>query len=204
MSEAGKLSRIPFRARDEAMIADTAGWMKLLGIVTMVSGVIAVAMTVLLSSVLGAVLAAARDRPDELVERAREGAREAEARVESRQGGSLTPRQRESFERMERSLPNLPSFLRRNQWSLYGLPVAGLILGCLSIASGYFLNGASDDLRHAARSDLADQDKIASGLSKVATYFKIVVANAVITALVSTVALVSFAAQMGLLADTSR
>jgi type II secretory pathway pseudopilin PulG len=166
--------------------------------------VIAVLTTVLLASVLGAVLAAAADRPAELVARAREGAQEAAARTEARQGGTLTTGQRESFERIERALPNLPAFLRRNQWSLYGLPVAGLILAGLSIASGYFLHSAGDELRQVARTDLADQDLMASGLTKVSTYFKLVVANAVITALVSTVAIVSFAAQLGLLSQTSR
>jgi type II secretory pathway pseudopilin PulG len=204
MSVAAKVSRIPFRARDEAMIADMAGWMKFLGIVTIVAGVIAVLTTVLLASVLGAVLAAAADRPAELVARAREGAQEAAARTEARQGGTLTTGQRESFERIERALPNLPAFLRRNQWSLYGLPVAGLILAGLSISSGYFLHSAGDELRQVARTDLADQDLMASGLTKVSTYFKLVVANAVITALVSTVAIVSFAAQLGLLSQTSR
>jgi hypothetical protein len=74
----------------------------------------------------------------------------------------------------------------------------------LSIASGYFLHSAGDELRQVARTDLADQDLMASGLTKVSTYFKLVVANAVITALVSTVAIVSFAAQLGLLSQTSR
>ena len=67
----------------------------------------------------------------------------------------------------------------------------------LDIVAGYQLVTAADDLNKVARTDLADQDLLAAGLGKVATYFKIGVAITVISALVSTVALMSFATQLG-------
>lgn len=197
MSQEPSLSRIPFREQDEAMIASLAGWMKFIGLFTVVAGLAGIFVVLLITAFLGLIMHVAVEQPEELRRAIREGASKVVARAEQEKGGELTEEKRKALAALEREAEHLPQLLNRNRWAIYGLALTSLLTMALDIVAGYQLVTAADDLNKVARTDLADQDLLAAGLGKVATYFKIGVAITVISALVSTVALMSFATQLG-------
>jgi hypothetical protein len=197
VTQGPSLSRIPFREQDEAMIASLAGWMKFIGLFTVVAGLFGFFVMLLITAFLGLIMHAAVEKPEEFRRAIREGASKAVARAEQEQGGKLTAEERKALADLEREAGRLPQLLNRNRWAIYGLALTSLLTMALCIVAGYQLVTAADDLNKVARTDLADQDLLADGLGKVATYFKIGVAITVISALVSSVALASFAIQLG-------
>jgi hypothetical protein len=203
MSHVPPLSRIPFREQDEAMIVSLAGWMKFIGLFTVVAGLVGFFVMLLITSSLGLIMHAVGEKPEEFRRAIREGTSKVVARAEQEKGGALTQEQRKALADLERSAERLPQLLNRNRWAIYALALTSLLTMALYIGAGYQLVTAADDLKKVARTELADQDLLADGLGKVATYFKIGVAITVISALVSTAAAISVAAQLGLLLGTT-
>ena len=185
------------------MIASLAGWMKFIGLFTVVAGLAGFFVELLITASLGLIMHAALEKPEELRRALREGASKVVARAEQEKGGELTKEDRKALADLEREAERLPQLLNRNRWAIYGLALTGLLIMALDIVAGYQLVTAADDLNKVARTDLADQDLLADGLGKVATYFKIGVAIAIISALVATAAAISFAAQLGLVRGTT-
>lgn len=191
MSQAASLSRIPFREQDEAMISSLAGWMKFIGLFTVVAGLIGFFALLLITASLGLIMHAAKEKPEELRRAIREGADKAISTAEQEKGGKLSDEDRKALANLERQAERLPELLSRNRWPIYSLALTSLITMALSIFAGYQLVIASDDLNKVARTDLADQDLLAAGLGKIAIYFKIGVAITILSALVATVAATS-------------
>jgi len=191
MSQAASLSRIPFREQDEAMIASLAGWMKFIGLFTVVAGLAGFFVVLLITASLGLIMHAAAEKPEELRHAIREGATKAISKAEQEKGGGLTEEDRKALADLQREAERLPELLNRNRWPIYSLALTSLLTMALAIVAGYQLVTAADDLNKVARTDLADQDLLAAGLGKIAIYFKIGVAITVISALVATAAALS-------------
>jgi hypothetical protein len=185
------------------MIASLASWMKFIGLFTVVAGLAGLFVVLLITAFLGLIMHAAVEKPEELRRAMREGASKVVVKAQQEKGGELTEEERKALADLKRSAEHLPQLLNRNRWAIYGLALTSLLTMALDIVAGYQLVTAADDLNQVARTDLADQDLLADGLGKVATYFKIGVAITVISALVCTVAAISFAAQLGLVLGTT-
>jgi hypothetical protein len=194
MSQESSLSRIPFRDQDEAMIASLAGWMKFIGLFTVVAGLIGFFTVLLITASLGLIMHAAVEKPEELRHAIREATGKVVTRTEQEKGGELSEQERKALADLERQAEHLPEILDRNRWPIYGLALTSLLTMALSVFAGYQLVTAADDLNKVARTDLADQDLLAAGLGKIATYFKIGVAITILSGLVGTVAAMSFRA----------
>lgn len=193
MSQAASLSRIPFREQDEAMITSLAGWMKFIGLFTVVAGLAGFFVVLLITASLGLIMQAAAEKPEELRRTIREGASKAISKAEQGKEGGLTEEDRKALADLQGQAERLPELLNRNKWPIYSLALTSLLTMALSVIAGYQLVTAADDLNKVARTDLADQDLLAAGLGKLAIYFKIGVAITVISALVATAAALSIA-----------
>lgn len=76
-------------------------------------------------------------------------------------------------------------FLNDNKATLAVLMTGMLLLNCLQLAAGYYLFWASRDFDNVARTDQADQDFLASGLTRLKTTAKISTTVAVFQLLVN-------------------
>jgi hypothetical protein len=79
-------------------------------------------------------------------------------------------------------------FLRENQWALSALAAAMLLLNILQVAAGYYLYWASRAFNDVARTNEADQDFLALGLTQLKTAAKISTTVAVFQLLVNVAA----------------
>lgn len=78
-----------------------------------------------------------------------------------------------SSEQMLEKMGSFGEFLQANQSTLAFLFAALLLLNSMQIAAGYYLYWASRDFDNVARTDEADQDFLASGLTRLRDAAKI-------------------------------
>src|SRR3954447_3492208 len=81
VSQESSLSRIPFREQDEAMIASLSGWMKFIGLFTVVAGLVGFSVVLLVTASLGLIMHAVAEKPEDLRHAIREGASKAISRA---------------------------------------------------------------------------------------------------------------------------
>ena len=103
------------------MIASLAGWMKFIGLFTVVAGLAGIFVVLLITAFLGLIMHVAVAQPEELRRAIREGASKVVARAEQEKGGELTEEKRKALAALEREAEHLPQLLNRNRWAIYGL-----------------------------------------------------------------------------------
>ena len=81
--------------------------------------------------------------------------------------------------------------------TFFSLAAFTLILGVAGTVMGFVLYQAAEDFERVVRTDEADQDHVASGLSQLETYFKVSVLLAFAAVLVGMTAGVSLALKYG-------
>jgi hypothetical protein len=168
------LSRIPFRVRDEMTIVSMARWMRFVGAVEVVGGLLTVFLLLVAIIYIGAVLNA--------------GAAQASG------SPSISVTVGNRTERVP--LDRLSRLVSENQITFAALAAFALILAVAGTVLGFVLYHAADDFDRVARKDVADQDYIAAGVARLNTYFKVSILLGVAAVLVAITAAIGLAARL--------
>jgi hypothetical protein len=168
------LSRIPFRVRDEMTILSMARWMRFVGAIKVVGGLVTVFVLLVGFIYVGAVLNA--------------GPTPASG------SSSITVSVGDRTEHIP--LDKLRRMVSENQVTFYALAAFAMILAVAGTVLGFVLYQAADDFDRVARTDIADQDYIAAGLAQLNTYFKVSILLGVAAALVAITAWIGLAARL--------
>jgi hypothetical protein len=149
------LSRIPFRVRDELIIISMARWMRFIGLVKVVAGLL-MGFVVLVGLIyVGAEL------------------------------GTSLP-----------SMGKLGRVVSENPVPFFALGLFGLLLAVATIVLGVILYHAAEDFDRVARTDVADQDYITSGVMQLNTFFMWSILLGVAAVLVAITAGIALAAKL--------
>jgi hypothetical protein len=167
------LSRIPFRVRDEMTILSMARWMRFVGAIKVVGGLLMMFGVLVAIIYIGAVINAGPT--------AAPGSPSITVSV----GGRTEQVPPEKLRRV----------LSENQVYFYALGAFALILAAAGTVLGYVLYQAADDFDRVARTDIADQDYIAEGITRLNTYLKVSILLGVAAALVGITAAIGLAAK---------
>ena len=157
------LSRIPFRVRDELTILSMARWMRFVGAIKVVGGLVTIFVMLVGFIYIGAVLDAG---PTPASEKA-----------------TITVTVGDQTQKIP--LDKLRRVVAENQFYFYAFDVIALILAVAGTALGYVLYLAADAFDRVARTDVADQDYIAAGITQLVTYFKVSILLAVAAVLLA-------------------
>jgi hypothetical protein len=149
------LSRIPFRVRDELVILSMARWMRFIGVIKVVSGLLTGFFVLVGLIYVGAEL-----------------------------GTGLL------------ALGKIGPIISENAVTFFCLGLFALILTVAGTVLGVVLYHAADDFERVARTDVADQDYITSGVMQLNTYFKVSILLGVATVLVAITAAIGLAAKL--------
>jgi hypothetical protein len=95
------------------------------------------------------------------------------------------------------ALGKVGRLLAENKLTFFALAAFTLILAVVGTAMGFVLYQAGDDFDRAVRTDDADQDHVATGLSQLETYFKVSVLLAFAAVLVAMTAGAGLALKYG-------
>ena len=95
------------------------------------------------------------------------------------------------------SLGKMGRLLTDNKLTFFSLGAFALILGVVGTAMGFVLYQAAEDFDRVVRTNEADQDYVASGLSQLETYFKVSVLLAFAAVLVAMTAGLGLALKYG-------
>lgn len=153
------LSRISFLVRDELVILSMARWMRFIGVVKVVTGLL-LGFIVLVGLIF------------------------VGAQVGS---GSGLP-----------ALGQTGRVVSENPVTFFVLGFFALLLTVASTVLGVVLYHAADDFERVARTDVADQDYITSGVMQLNTYFKVSILLGVATVLVAITAGMALFAKISL------
>ena len=147
------LSRIPFQVSDELMIASMAGWMRFVGVIKVVSGL--VTLFVLLVGIIYIGTALGLEKPT------REGIASPSITISVNGTTHQVP------------LEKVRRVVSEQRVTFVALGAFGLILGGAGVALGFMLFQAADAFDKVARTDAADQDFITAGIAQLNLYFKV-------------------------------
>ncbi len=168
------LSRIPFRVRDELMILSMARWMRFIGAIKVVGGLMTVFLLLVGIIYIGAVL------------------NSAPTPASSAATIAVTVGDRTEHIPMDK----VRRLISENQVSFYALGAFALILAAVGTVLGFVLYQAADDFDRVARTDVADQDYITAGITQLKTYLKVSVLLGVTAALVAITAGITLVAKI--------
>ncbi len=168
------LSRIPFRVRDEMTILSMARWMRFVGAIKVVGGLMTVFVLLVGIIYIGAVLNGAP--------------------TPAAGPSSITVSVGNRTEHVP--LDKLRRMVSENQVTFYALGAFALILAVAGTVLGFVLYQAADDFDRVARTDVADQDYIAAGVSQLNTYFKVSILLGVAAVLVAITAAIGLASRL--------
>jgi hypothetical protein len=168
------LSRIPFRVRDEMTILSMARWMRFIGAIKVVGGLVTVFVLLVGIIYIGAVLNAAP--------------------APASGSSTITVTVGDRTEHVP--LDKLRRLISENQVTFYALGVFALIVAVVGTALGFVLYQAADDFDRVARTDVADQDYITAGVRQLKTYLKVSVLLGVAAALVAVTAGIGLVARL--------
>jgi hypothetical protein len=172
------LSRIPFRVRDELVIVSMARWMRFIGVVKVVIGLLTGFLLLVAVISLGSELGSGPPTGTG------SGAGAPSATVTVGLDGRTV------------SLGTVRRLVAENQTTFFILGLFGLLLAVAGTLLGFVLYTAADDFERVARSDVADQDYITAGVMQLNTYFKVSILLAVATVLVGISAAMSLAVKI--------
>jgi hypothetical protein len=167
------LSRIPFRVRDEMTILSMVRWMRFVGAIKMVGGLVMTFIVLVGIIYIGAVLNA------------------GPTPASSSATVTVTVGNRTEHVPVDR----LRRLVAENQITFYALGAFALMLSVAGVVLGFVLYQAADDFDRAARTDVADQDYIAAGIAQLNTYLKVSVLLGLAAALVAITAGIGLAAK---------
>jgi hypothetical protein len=170
---ANSLSRIPFRVRDELTILSMARWMRFVGAIKVVGGLVMLFVLLVGIIYVGAVLSV--------------GPAPAPG------SSSITVTVGNKTEQVP--LEKLHRIISENQITFYALGAFALILAGAGTVLGFLLYQAADDFDRVARTDVADQDYMTAGITLLNTYFKVSVLLGVAAALVAITAVFGLSAK---------
>jgi hypothetical protein len=168
------LSRIPFRVRDEMTIRSMVRWMRFVGAIKVVGGLVTLFILLVAIVYIGAVLNAGP----------------------TPESGSPTITVTVGNRTEHVPADRLRRLVSENQVTFYALGAFALMLAVAGVVLGFVLYQAADDFDHVARTDVADQDYIAAGVTQLNTYFKVSVLLGVAAALVAVAAGIGLAAKL--------
>jgi hypothetical protein len=168
------LSRIPFRIRDELMILSMVRWMRFVGAIKVVFGLVTVLVLLVGLIYIGAMLNAAP----------------------TSESGAATVTLTIGDRTEHVPLDKLRRLISENQVSFYALGVFALIVAVVGTVLGFVLYQAADDFDRVARTDVADQDYITAGVIQLKTYLKFSVLFGVATAMVALTAAIVLMAKV--------
>lgn len=157
------LSRIPFRVRDEMTILSMARWMRFVGAIKVVGGLLTLFLLLVGFIYIGAVLNA--------------GPTSA--------AGSQTITVSVGDRTEHVPLDRVRRLVSENQVTFYALAAFALILAGAGTVLGFVLYQAADDFDRVARTDVADQDYITAGVARLNTYFKVSILLGIAAAVVA-------------------
>jgi hypothetical protein len=166
------LSRIPFRVRDEMTILSMARWMRFVGAIKVVGGLVTVFVVLVAIIYIGAAVNAGPTPASD------------SSSIIVAVGDHTKQIPMEKVRRV----------ISENPVSFYGLGAFALILAAAGTVLGFILYQAADDFDRVARTDVADQDYITAGITQLNTYFKVSILLAVAAALVAIAAVASLLA----------
>jgi hypothetical protein len=167
------LSRIPFRVRDEMTILSMARWMRFVGAIKVVVGLLTVFILLVATIYTGAALGA--------------GPTPASG------SPSITVTVGNRTEQVP--LDKLRRVVSENPVTFSSLAAFALILAVAGTVLGFVLYQAADDFDRVARTDVADLDYIAAGVARLNTYFKVSILLGVAAVLVAITAAAGLAAR---------
>jgi hypothetical protein len=168
------LSRIPFRVQDEMTILSMARWMRFVGAIKVVGGLLTAFILLVGFIYIGAVMNAGPTPAT--------GAPSVTVAV---------------GDRTEHVSPaELRRIVSENRLTFYALAAFAMILAVAGSVLGFVLYQAADDFDRVARTDVADQDYIAAGVAQLNTYFKVSILLGVAAALVAITAGIGLAARL--------
>jgi hypothetical protein len=167
------LSRIPFRVQDEMTILSMARWMRFVGAIKVVAGLVMTFIVLVAIIYIGAVLKAGP----------------------TPESGSPTVTVTVGNRTEHVPVDRLRRLVSENQVTFYALGAFALILSVAGVVLGFVLYQAADDFDRAARTDVADQDYIAAGIAQLNTYLKVSVLLGLAAALVAITAGIGLAAK---------
>jgi hypothetical protein len=168
------LSRIPFRVRDELMISSMARWMRFVGAIKVVGGLVTVFVLLVGIIYIGAMLNAAPTPGSD--------------------SSTITLTIGDRTEHVP--LDRLRRLISEHQVSFYGLGVFALVAAVVGTVLGFVLYQAADDFDRVARTDVADQDYITAGIIQLKTYLKVSVLFGVASAMVALTAAIVLMAKV--------
>jgi hypothetical protein len=171
---ANSLSRIPFRVRDEMTILSMARWMRFIGAIKVVGGLVTVFVLLVGIIYIGAVLNA--------------GPTPASG------SPSIAVTVGDRTEHIP--LDKVRRIVSEHPVRFYALGACALILAVAATVLGFVLYHAGDDFDRVARTDVADQDYIAAGVAQLNTYFKLSILLGVAGALVAITAVLVLYTQL--------
>ena len=157
------LSRIPFRVRDELMILSMARWMRFIGAIKVVGGLVMLFVLLVGMFYIGALLNVAPPPAS----------------------GSSTVTVTIGDHTKQVPLDDVRRLVSENQVTFSVLGVVALIVAVVGTVLGFVLYQAADDFDRVARTDVADQDYLTSGVSQLNTYFKFSILLGVAAAMVA-------------------
>jgi hypothetical protein len=167
------LSRIPFRVRDEMTILSMARWMRFVAAIKVIGGILTIFVVLVAVLFIGAVIG---------------GSPTAE---------SGTPSVNVTVgDKTERVPPaKVHRVISENPITFGALGAFAMLLAVAGTVLGFVLYQAADDFDRVARTDVADQDYIAEGITRLNTYFKVSILLGVTTVLVAITAAIGLAAR---------
>jgi hypothetical protein len=167
------LSRIPFRVRDEMTILSMVRWMRFVGAIKVVGGLVTTFILLVGIIYIGAALNAGPTPAS----------------------GSSTITVTVGNRTEHVPVDKLRRLVSENQVTFYALGAFALILSVAGVVLGFVLYQAADDFDRVARTDVADQDYIAAGVTQLNTYLKVSVLLGLAAALVALTAAIGLAAK---------
>lgn len=159
------MSRIPFRVRDEMTILSMARWMRFIGAIKVVAGLLTLFVLLVAFVYVGAVL---------------------------KRAAAVPPTVKVSVNGETKTVPaeDVRRLVTENQITFYSLAAFAVLAAVVGTALGFVLYQAADDFDRVARTDVADQDYIAAGVAQLVAYFKwsVLFALAAVLVAIATVA----------------
>lgn len=168
------LSRIPFRVRDEMTILSMARWMRFVGAIKVVGGLVTVFVLLVGIIYIGAVL----------------NAGSTPASVPS----TIKVTVGEHTEQIP--MEKVRRVISDNAVTFYVLGAFALILAGVGTVLGFVLYQAAEDFDRVVRTDVADQDYITAGVTQLNTYFKLSILLGVAAVLVAITAGIGLVAKV--------
>ncbi len=167
------LSRIPFRVRDEMTILSMARWMRFVGAIKVVGGLVTAFVLLVGIIYIGAAVNAGPTPASE--------------------SSTITVAVGDHAKQIP--LEKVRLVISEHPVTFYGLGAFALILAAAGTVLGFILYQAADDFDRVARTDVADQDYITAGVMQLNTYFKVSILLGVAAAAVAIAAVASLMAK---------